>query len=174
MVNWDRLKKPDGPFTPFVPKSKTDIEFWNKVVRFEKMLEKKPLFVSDEYRDRAIIEWIMKGYLYGGACNIFYEVGDFGGLVGFLNIREKDKASMMVKVWDRRVLTKQNVRDFIKLARTFVKEFKLKRLGIDTAHEGFARLAETAGMTSEGVLKHDFKWGGRYYDRHLLALYGEG
>jgi len=174
MVNWEKLKNPDGPFTPFVPNSPTDIEFWHKVTRFESMVSKKYLFASDDCRDLKTVQGIMKMYLLGGACNIFYEVGDFGGLVGFTNIKEGDKATMIVKVWSKRVFTKDNVRSFMELARTYVDEFKLRRLSMDTAHRKFARLAETAGMTIEGVMKKDFKWGGRYYDRYLLALYGEG
>jgi len=174
MVDWEKLKCPDGPFKPFVPDGPTDIEFWKKVTRFENLVSKKYLFATDDCRGIETVKGIMKMYLLGGACNIFYEVGDFGGLVGFTNIKEGDKATMIVKVWNRRVFTKENVRAFMSLARTYVDEFKLRRLGIDTAHKKFARLAQTAGMTLEGTLINDFKWGGRYYDRYLLALYGEG
>jgi len=176
MVNWEKLKNPDGPFTPFVPKSQNDIEFWRKVVIFERKLLTKRMFLVDDQRTPQIVHGIVKRCLYGSndICNLIYEIGDFGGIIGFLNITEGGNAQVIVKPWSKDIAKLSVMKGLKRLISTVMEEFDLRRLTSDTASKQIKALAERAGMVVEGTLVQEYKWGGQYYDRYLLAKYGRG
>ena len=171
-IDWEKLKEPNGYFHPFRPED-DEIEFYKKVVKFKKMLHDRYLWVSDEYRSMGAIDYIVNSYFSGTECTVVYEVGDFQGVLAFVNIIPEFKAEVMFKIWDKDLWKKSFVRAGREILDLYMKEFRLKRLGTSTADPKMEKFCHMFGFDSEGYHPYSFRWRGKYYDKIVLGRYGE-
>lgn len=168
-INWDKLKSPHPLFKIFKPDEKDPIEFYKKVGRLKKMLKEKHLYLSDEYRHDTGIEAVIHNYFSNLSFNIFYEIGGFQGLLGFLNILPEFKCGLTLKLWDKQVWSKEFVRASEKLLDLYINEFKLKKISTRSPDEKIVRMAEMVGFEVEGEQPYEFKWKGKFYTDYLLG-----
>ena len=169
-INWDELKNPPGEyFTLFKPDEKDPIQFYIKLERFKKYLKEKYLYMSDELRTDNAIQAIVAGYFSGLSLNVFYEMGKFQGLIGFINILPEYKASLLFKIWDKSLWKKSFVRATIDLIDLYMKEFKLKRINTRTADPKVVKMARMAGFKIHGKLPLEFKWKNKFYTEYILG-----
>ena len=173
-VNWKRLAEPHSLFKPFVPTDLNDIEFYKKLVVFKKNLLTKNLYVSDEFRNIQYIEKVLSRYILSGGKHILYEIGDFGGIAGFVDILPGFKCDAIMKLWDRDIWGLDCIKAYKKLLDIVMDEFRLKRIGTSTADEKIVRMAKMAGFVEEGTQKCGFMWKGKPMDYMLLGYYKEG
>lgn len=175
-IDWEKLKDPDPMFKPFSPVDSTDPTdpFYKKVSRLQTLLMKRPLWLSDEYRTPQAIDAIIASYFSGFTFNIFYEAGDFGALIGFMNIQPEFKCEITLKLIDANIWGADFVRASKNLVELLMKELRLKRVSIETADRRIVKMAEMAGFVSESDGRpYDLKWDGKFYTKYLLGKYGE-
>jgi len=173
-INWEKLKSPDPIFKVFMP-DQTDPQdpFYLKLSRLQTLLKKRYLWLSDEYRTKQGIDAIIFSYFSGYTFNVFYEAGDFQALIGFMNIHPEFKCEMTLKLIDKNIWGADFVRASKKLVELYMKEFRLKRISIETADKRIVRMAEMAGFVMEGERPDDLRWDGKFYKKYLLGKYGE-
>ena len=172
-IDWEKLKNPDPMFKLFTPTSAEPTDpFYLKVSKLQRMLMKQPLWLSDEYRSEPTIREAVHNYFSGNTFNVFYEAGDFQGLVGFKNIIPEFKCEMTFKIWDKSLWSKTLVRAGRDLTELYMKEFKLKRISSATADDRIRRMAEMIGFVVEGKQPNSFKWNNKFYPLILLGKYG--
>jgi RimJ/RimL family protein N-acetyltransferase len=173
-INWDKLKNPHPMFKQFIPTSEDPTDpFFLKVSKLQRLLMKRPLWLSDEYRTPQGIEAIIASFFSGSNFTVFYEVGEFQALIGFVNIQPEFKCELSLELIDAKIWGADLVRAGRELVELFVKEFRLKRISAGTADSRIARMAEMIGFKAEGYRPNDFMWDGKYYDKYLLGKYGE-
>jgi len=174
-VNWKRITELDERFKPFVPVDMTDLEFYKKLVVFKKNLMTKYLYLSDENRTVASVEAMISDYVMrGGAKHMLFEIGDFDGILGFVNIIPEFQCSMILKLWGKKAWGNGFVKSTRKLMDTVMDEFKLKRISTSTADEKIVRMAKMAGFVEEGKQKYGFMWKGKAMDLYFLGYLMEG
>jgi RimJ/RimL family protein N-acetyltransferase len=110
---------------------------------------------------------------YWGGANIIYEVGDFKGIIGIMDILPEHKADVTLKLWGREVFGAHFLRDAKALLKTVMDSFGLTRLSTQTPDERIVKLARLAGFSVEGVRPKDFKWNGEYFDLTIMGLVRE-
>lgn len=175
-IDWGKLRNPDPMFKLFKPEdsnSPTD-PFYKKVSKLQTLLMKRPLWLSDEYRTPQAIGAIIHSYFSGFTFNVFYEAGDFQALIGFMNIQPEFKCEITLKLIDTNIWGADFVRASKELVELFIKEFRLKRVSIETADRRIVKMAGMAGFVSESDGRpYDLKWEGKFYTKYLLGKYGE-
>ena len=170
-VNWDKVKKPNDLLKVFEPDPKDPIEFEKKIVRFKNNLRDKYLYLSDQYRHPKTVDVLVNNYFYNrNIFNIFYELGDFQGLIGITNILPEFKAGVIFKIWDSNAWTPQNARKIRELGNVVMDEFMLKRLAIQTPDRRMIKFGKIVGFELEGEKPYDFKWNGRLYTTYMLGM----
>jgi len=169
-VNWEKVKKPNDLLKIFQPDPKDPIEFEKKIVRFKNNLRDKYLYLSDQYRHPRTIDVLVNNYFYGGVFNIFYEMGEFQGLIGITNILPEFKASVIFKIWDSKAWTPKNAKKIRELGDIIMGEFMLKRLTIQTPDRRMIKFGKIIGFELEGEKPFDFKWNGRLYTTYMLGM----
>ena len=162
-IDWKALKNPAPSFTIFVPTQE-------KMRVLAKHLMDGYLNMSDEYRDYQKIWSILTSYFGNGVFNIFYEVGDFKGLLGFTTILPEFKADVMMKILDKSVWKPSVIKETRKLLGIIKQEFKLKRLATSTPDERVRRIATMAGFKTEGISKNAFQWDGKFYKIYSMSM----
>ena len=173
-IDWERLKNPDPMFKLFTPTSAEPTDpFYLKVSKLQRLLMKRPLWLSDEYRTPKGIDAIIYSYFSGFTFNVFYEAGDFQALIGFMNIQPEFKCEMTLKLIDADLWGADFVRVSKELVELFIEQFRLKRISIETADERIVRMAKMAGFDGEGKRPNDLMWEGKYYEKYILGKYGE-
>ena len=173
-IDWERLKNPDPMFKLFTPVSAEPTDpFYLKVSKLQRLLMKRPLWLSDEYRTAKGIDAIIYSYFSGFTFNVFYEAGDFQALIGFMNIQPEFKCEMTLKLIDADLWGADFVRVSKELVELFIEQFRLKRISIETADERIVRMAKMAGFEDEGERPNDLMWEGKYYKKYILGKYGE-
>jgi RimJ/RimL family protein N-acetyltransferase len=138
-------------------------------------LMKEEFYIPDEKRNWATIGQILRYYMSPVYFNLFYEIKDFRGLVGFTEIYPEYKANLLWKMWDKSVFSKTFVRHSKELIDLIMNTYKLKRLETETAdpnENGAKKMAEVAGFVEEGIKKNEYMWNGKLYDKYILAKYG--
>jgi len=168
-VNWLRLKEANDLFKPFVPDPKDPIDFQRKLIKFMTYLRDRFLYLGDEFRQPELIRRITENFLYGAHFNIFYEMGDFQGLVGFTKIVPGFKAGVLYKIWDKAIWGKDTLRKMIDLADMFTEEFQLQRLYLDTPDRHMVKMARLVGFKLEGESPKDFMWNKKLYTTYHLG-----
>ena len=165
-LDWGRLRQPSPLFRAFT--SPTEEQVASIVGR----LRENYLYAPDEIRDEATLRALVGAY-WGGA-NIVYEIGEFRGLMGFMDIIPEHKASVTLKLWDKGAWGRNFVREARALCALVMDEFRLTRLSTETADkERIVPVAKMAGFTIEGCRPKDFKWNGEHYDTWLMGLVRE-
>jgi predicted metallopeptidase len=133
----------------------------------------RPFFLPDELRNQVSIQGVVKHFMNPYIPSIFYEVGEFDGLVGFTNIMPHYKAEFAWKIWNYdKIFTKTFVRETKKVIDLIIDSFKLKRLEFLSGDERTVKMGKIAGFTVEGIKKNDFLHRGKFYDSYILAKYG--
>jgi len=167
-VDWEKLRNPPEPFKVIVP-DYSDIEFHKKIIRLKDHLMNKYLVTSDEHRNERYIDILIKGGCFTSG-SAMYEIGDFQGLLGFVNIVPTFKCAMILSLFDKKIWGKQLVRASEELIHTLMDEFELKRVYTQTADIKIARMAQMVGFEDEGTRPFDFMWNQRLFPSYLLGL----
>jgi len=165
-VNWERLAHPSPLFRllaePTVPQLDAIVT----------RLNGDYLYAPDELRDENTLLALVVGYWRHGA-NIIYEVGEFQGILGFLDIVAEHKASVTLKLWGREAWGRNFMREARALLALVMDEFRLTRLATETPDPRVVTMARMAGFAVEGVRPKDFKWDGKYFDTTVMGLVRE-
>lgn len=139
-----------------------------KICLIAKELMTKKFNLPDEERNYPNI--YAKLAIYGNPYrHLFYEFGEFSGLLGFLDIYYGYKADVMLKIWDESVWNKTLMRQLIDITDMVARELKLKRLNTETADEKVKRLAEMGGFKVEGKRANDFMYDGILYTNFFMG-----
>ena len=133
----------------------------------------KYLYTSDEYRSKDAINLSVNKMLFGPYTNIFYEIGDFQGLIVFAHIIPEHKAELIFKIWDKDAFSKDFLRASRKLVDLVMDEFKLARVTTHSADPKMVRMAKMVGMKQEGESPQDTKWNGKLFTSYTLGLVRE-
>jgi len=133
----------------------------------------EPLYMSDEFRDYSIIWESLMDTLVKPEAHEFYEIGDFGGLVGFANILPAFKADVVFKIWDKDMWGVGFVKEFKRLCKLIIDRYDLKRLASDSADVKMVRVGKMCGFKVEGRFKNAFMWNGDFYTLHKMRLLKE-
>jgi len=158
------LAKPCGAFKIFFPSMEDE-----ELKELAQYLMKKDRHLSDELRNYDIIWALIFQLFYGKEINLFYSIGDFQGVIGFLNILPSWKCSVMLKLWDSKVWKKSLVRDGIKLIDRLFNAFKLIRMETSSPDPRIVKIAKLVGFKEEGVKQKAFKWDGKLFDVTMLS-----
>ncbi len=154
-------------FALFVPNEE-------KLRFFMQKLMDTPLYLSDEDRNLESIYRIVTYYLSDGRKNVLWEVGDFGGILGFVHIIPGHKASVLFKLWEPKLWTAGFVREAREFLAENMKELHLRRLETATADQRVVKMARAAGFEIEGIKTFSFMWDGEALDEYIMALIAEG
>lgn len=146
-----------------------------RIQDFGRKLADNYLYTSEEMRTKEKITAII-GYYFpyvlnysAKPFNVWFEIGDWGGLLGFIDILPGYKASALLKLWDKSLWGPTLARGLKELSTRFMREYKLRRVGLMTADEQMRDLAtKFCGFKQEGTQKYGFKWGEELRTLYLL------
>lgn len=147
----------------------TEDERREKIMILAKHLKEDYLVMPDELRNYGAIYNILA--YYNLPNHLFYEFGDFSGLVGFTEIVEGRKAEVFFKLWDKKVFNKTFVRQLNELLDMGMSELSLKRLNSITADKRIVKLAGMVGFEVEGKRDYDFYFNEKPYTTFLLGRF---
>lgn len=164
-IDWEKIKNPGGIFKLFCEDTKDPIVFHKKWIDFKKMLKTKYLYLSDEYRKEGVVDNLMLMFFQG----VFYEIGDFQGIVGFTNIINEHKCTVAFKIWDKKIFGASFVKECKRLLDIYFDEFQLKRMSSSSPDMSMVKLAKIAGFKVEGKEPYAFKWNGKLFPNYLLG-----
>jgi len=133
---------------PFVPDEK-------KLVFFYEKLMTEPLYISAEYRKQMTVQQMML-YWFFSSQSVFYEIGNFSGLLGFTNIVPGYKCGVVFKFWDKSIWGISLAKELRDFSDEFMKYFRLKRIAIETADEASVKLGKLFGFKPEGTQRFGF------------------
>lgn len=153
-------------FKPFKP---TDA----KVKELAKKLMNDYLYLSDEFRDFQIIHKLLFNNFSNKELNVFWEIGNFDGVLGFVGILEGHKVGAIFKLWNKDLWGIGFVKEIKKLIKTIMNEHDLKRMEVESADEKMVRAAKLCGFKVEGRFKYAFKWEKKMYTLHKMRILKE-
>ena len=162
-IDFEALANPDDRFFK-VFKCENTPDFWLRFNKLCKMMMEKYLYISDEYRSPEIIQKIVGGYLSGTSLSLFYELGDFQGLIGFTSILPGYKCNLTFKIWDKEFYSKDMIRATSKLTDLFMDTFRLVRMRTESPDPKMVKGAKLLGFEYEGTETKGFRWDGKYHD----------
>ena len=165
-IDWKRLNAPSEQIRAFVPTKE-------KMNMLLNMLLEMPLYVTDEVRDPKKLSVFLAGCFSGYVFNRFYELGDFQGWLGFVNILPEYKCDVIFKFWDKKLWGPSIARELRDLSNFLMKTFKLKRMGAASADPVFIKIGKMMGFKVEGTQKNAFMWDGVLYNNILLRKLGD-
>jgi len=168
-LDLERFEHPnDAYFTIFKPENTP--QFVYKMQQLAKMLENKYLYLSDEYRDPQTISTILTNYVAPTQCvNMFYEMGDFQGLIGFTHVIPGYKSGLLFKIWDKEFFDKGLVRALRGLLDFVQDSLDLKRISVESPDPRMVKGAELIGFEVEGEEEYGFRWKGKFFKNVLLG-----
>ena len=135
-------------FTKFVPTE-------DKIKALSKKLMEEPLYLPDEYRDYGFIhKMLFTGF--GNKDNIFYEIGEFGGLIVFANIIPGWKCDIVFKLWNPKLWGFRFKTQVKQLIKAIMEKYDLRRIATESADERMTRMAKLCGFKIEGRQASDF------------------
>jgi RimJ/RimL family protein N-acetyltransferase len=159
------ITEPQGELQFFYPESQED----EKLKKFVSYLMKKDRYVSDELRNYDTLWQMVFSIFYGGKINLVFQIGDFQGMIGFLDIIPGWKCRLMFKIWDKAIWNKQNIRDGRKLVDRMFDKFDLIRMEVHSADPVMFKMSKMFGFKEEGRMLKAFKWDGKIYDLALFS-----
>ena len=152
-------------FKKFLPKE-------DKIKALSKKLMEEPLYLSDEFRDWKLIhEVLFKNF--SNKNNIFYEIGEWGGILGFVNIVPDFKGEMVFKLWDSKLWGFRFKTQVKQLIKAVIEKYDLKRVSTESADERMTRMAKLCGFKVEGRFKYAFIWENEMYTLHKMRVLRE-
>ena len=141
----------------------------HKVKALSKKLMEEPLYLSDEYRSYKLIHRMLFNN-FGSKNNIFYEMGEFGGIIGFVNIIPDFKCDIVFKLWNSELWGFRFKTQFKQLIKSIIEKYNLKRVAGESPDEKMVRLARLCGFKVEGRLKNAFQWEDKMYTSHKMRI----
>jgi len=160
-AKYERLMQPSSMFRIFVPNEE-------KIKLLSDKLLHEYLYLSDEYREPQRIQGVLQLYL-SGIASILYELPNFGGLIGFINIIPEYKAEITFKLWDLKLWGPTFLRELRDLTEMMMDELRLIRLYSNTPDKKMEKMAHLCGFKTECAQRYGFRWNERYYPLKLLA-----
>lgn len=140
-----------------------------KVSDLSKKLVSKKFYLSEENRTEEFSVVMVNLYFNGYRECEFFEIGEWSGLLGFVDIIRGWKADLFFKIWDKDIWNHSLVREIDCLIESTMKEFGIKRLSLQTPDSYMVKLAKRHGFKQEGILKNSYKWDDKFYDIICLA-----
>lgn len=132
------------------------------------------LYIPDELRTPEKITALM-AHLFPYATDpayrpfhVYYEIGNFDGLVGFTNIIPEYRCGSFLKIWNPAVWGPTLARDLTELADRFMQEYHIKRMELETADERMVKVAKICGLKQEGTKALGFRFENKLYTSYLL------
>lgn len=132
------------------------------------------LYIPDEFRNEDGVSMLL-AYYFPHVLNaplrpfsVWYELGAWGGVLGFVGIIPGHKCSIVFKLWDKSLWGATLYRGLMELPDRFMKEYALKRLDVATADERMMRVAKRLGFRVEGTQALEFAWKKKLYTKYLL------
>ena len=162
-VNWDKLRDGYTHFKLFHPTPE-------KLDHVVKWLVDGFLNLEDYERDPVKAWGIIKYYITPGKIHALYEIDDFKGLFGIVDIIPGYRASALLKLWGAEAWKPSLVKEADRLIRDYMDEFKLRRLSTETADRRIERMAKMVGFKTEGACKNAFMWDGKLYNKLLMSI----
>ncbi len=152
-------------FTKFKPTE-------DKIKSLSKKLMEKPLNLSDEYRDWEFIhKMLFNGF--SNKNNVFYEIGEWDGLIGFVNIIPEFKCEIVFKFWGPGIWGFRFKTQIKELIKTIMEKYDLKRIATETADERMMRMGKIWGLKVEGRFKYAFRWEEKVYTIYKMRVLRE-
>ena len=158
-----KLMAPPPPLKPYTPTPE-------KVAALVGHLADDRLYVSDEFRNRDALWRTVTDMFAGDKTNLIYEVGADAGMLAFTDILVGWKCGMCFKLWDRAAWGPDLARAGKKIVADVMDVCRLVRIETTTPDVTLVRLAKSHGFREEGVKESSFRWGGTYFDEHILAV----
>jgi len=143
-----------------------------KIKALSKKFMEEPLYLSDEYRDWQLIHKALFNN-FSNKNNIFYEIGEWGGLVGFVNIVPEFKCEIAFKLWNPELWGFRFKTQFKQLIKTIMEKYDLKRMAGESPDERMVRLAKICGFKVEGRFKYAFIWENKMYTLYKMRILRE-
>jgi hypothetical protein len=140
-----------------------------QLFKFGRRLLDTPLYMSDEHRTVEYIVALFSGWLSGSTINELYEIGDFGGVLGFINIIPGWKCGLLLKLWERKLWGATLAREGKKLVDDVMGRYRLRRISNETGDMASLKLYRMFGWELEGVKQDDFMWNGKLYNSYINA-----
>ncbi len=75
-----------------------------------------------------------------------------------------------MKLWNPQIWKPSTVKQGRALIRLIMDEFKLKRIGSDSADNKMVHMATMVGFKKEGARKHEFRWNGKFFPLIMLGM----
>ena len=144
-----------------------------KMMAVANMLMTRELYLVDNMRDWNTVYAIAASYVNRPQQNMIFEMGDFDGLVGFLNVLPGYKATLLFKLWNPDIWKLSLTKEVRKFIADGMKNLGLVRLDTHTADPRIVRMAKMAGFKVEGCRRLNFPWNGVLYDEIILAIIKE-
>ena len=141
-----------------------------KILYFAKKLLTEYLYTDDRWRNLTTILKTINSHLARPNENVFYEIGQFDGILGFTDIIAGWQAHLTVKLWNPEIWGPDLVRQGKNFIQEVMDELYLFRLESATADPRIVRMAKMVGFKVEGVRQYGFSWGGKYYPEFLLSI----
>ena len=151
-----------------------------KMGQLVKMHMKRELWVPDEWRTIARCHLRMSLLFPPETVpvevrpvNIIYEIKDWAGMLGFVQIVPHYQAAVYFKWWDDKQFNKSIYREIKQVIPLVMDELKLIRLYTDTACPKMLNWGKKFGFKIEGRQKYGFMWNGKPRTQYLLRLLRE-
>ena len=144
----------------------------DKVKALSKKLMEESLYLSDEYRDWELIHKVLFNN-FSNKNNIFYEIGEFGGLVGFVDIIPNFKCDIVFKLWNPELWGFRFKTQIKQLIKAIMEKYSLERVATESADERMTRMAKICGFKVEGRFKYAFMWEKKMYTLHKMRVLKE-
>ena len=157
---WNKLKE-------FVPDDVKVVDLVGKLISNE-------LYLSDENRNEQDASAIVFSHLFGPQERALFEIGDWDGLFGVVNIVPNWKGDLFFKFWGKQEWGPDLWRELQEALEYIIDKFKLEKVSLSTPDHHTSRLAEFFGFEKEGLIKNNFMWGGEHYDVLCLGLNRRG
>lgn len=138
-----------------------------KVELLADKLLNEPMYISDEWRDSKRIYQLITYYMYASR-SVTFELGDYAGILWFVEIIPEYRADIVFKLWDKSLWGPDLARELKAIFPDVMKMFRLKRLALQTPDEAGAKLAKLCGFAIEGRQKFGFRWNGRLMTNIML------
>jgi hypothetical protein len=168
-INWERLKNVGPTLRPFEPTKE-------RLMFLSNWLMKGFLNLSDENRTPEKVA-VHISYYFPYTIpeairpfHLFYEIGDFAGLLGFTDIHIGHKTTVLFKYWDKKSWSHKIFRDLINVHKIVMEELDLQRISAETPDPKVLDLALRIGYILEARLSQGFRWDGKYYVNFLLRI----
>ena len=145
----------------------TEDERKAKIMILAKHLKEDYLMLPDEMRNYNAIYNIIA--YYNLPIHLFYEFGDFSGIIGFTDIKQGHKADIFFKIWDKTIFSKTFMRQVIELCDMIMSELSLRRLNAYTADKRMWKLAKMAGFKEDGKRELDFSWNHKLHTYYYMC-----